>query len=69
MTWTIHDEATLQCLQEKKAEYINMNRDCVERAIHWYDNFSERAEVVEGLISHATVIRKVLEPFDEEFGK
>lgn len=67
MTWTTHDEATLQCLREKKAEHINMSRDCVMRAVHWYDNFSERTELVEGLISHATVIRKVLEPFDEEF--
>lgn len=67
MAWTKEDEATLQALLERKQAEERVLRECVERAVAQWCSYGMREDdVVAALIEHATVMRKVLEPFDRE---
>jgi hypothetical protein len=67
MNWTPEDEAKLKELTERKAHTVKMNRDCLERAVNRkYYLDMPLVDVLDALIKDATVLRKVLAPFDKE---
>lgn len=72
MTWTQEDEQKLKELEERKQAYINVLKNCVDNAVDTYLSLPytvDAEEITCGLIEHATVFRKVLEPFDKELMK
>ena len=67
VTWTSREQSTLDALQRKRDEFMQMHRTPLVTAIYRLQHVPEMAmaeEIAGIMIQHADKFRDLLEPFD-----